>query len=36
MLSCYVKGNRLAAHLVNADVADVIEIWNIVFIQYNR
>jgi len=29
-------GNRDAAHLVNADVPDVIEIWNNVFIQYNR
>lgn len=29
-------GNRDAAALVNADVPDVIEIWNIVFIQYNR
>ena len=29
-------GGRDAASLVNADVADVIEIWNIVFIQYNR
>jgi alanyl-tRNA synthetase len=29
-------GDRDAAHLVNADVPDVIEIWNIVFIQYNR
>ena len=26
-------GGRDAASLVNADVADVIEIWNIVFIQ---
>jgi alanyl-tRNA synthetase len=29
-------GDRDAAHLVNADVPDVIEIWNIVFIQFNR
>ncbi|CAB9513285.1 Alanine--tRNA ligase [Seminavis robusta] len=29
-------GNRDAAALVNADHPDVIEIWNIVFIQYNR
>lgn len=29
-------GNRDAAALVNADVPDVIEIWNNVFIQYNR
>eukprot|EP00978_Attheya_sp_CCMP212_P008675 scaffold20405_cov45-Attheya_sp.AAC.1 len=31
-----IGGGRDAAHLVNADVADVIEIWNNVFIQYNR
>ena len=29
-------GNRDASTLVNADLPDVIEIWNIVFIQYNR
>lgn len=29
-------GNRDAASLVNADLPDVIEIWNNVFIQYNR
>eukprot|EP00566_Odontella_aurita_P003068 CAMPEP_0113572362 /NCGR_PEP_ID=MMETSP0015_2-20120614/26048_1 /TAXON_ID=2838 /ORGANISM="Odontella" /LENGTH=1024 /DNA_ID=CAMNT_0000475377 /DNA_START=124 /DNA_END=3198 /DNA_ORIENTATION=- /assembly_acc=CAM_ASM_000160 len=29
-------GNRDASSLVNADHPDVIEIWNIVFIQYNR
>lgn len=29
-------GNRDASALVNADVPDVIEIWNNVFIQYNR
>lgn len=29
-------GGRDAAARVNADVADVIEIWNLVFMQYNR
>mmetsp|Transcript_16407 Transcript_16407/g.33447 ORF Transcript_16407/g.33447 Transcript_16407/m.33447 type:complete len:974 (+) Transcript_16407:24-2945(+) len=29
-------GGRDAASLVNADLPDVIEIWNIVFIQFNR
>mmetsp|Transcript_14602 Transcript_14602/g.18380 ORF Transcript_14602/g.18380 Transcript_14602/m.18380 type:complete len:965 (+) Transcript_14602:343-3237(+) len=29
-------GNRDASKLVNADLPDVIEIWNNVFIQYNR
>lgn len=29
-------GGRDAASLVNADLPDVIEIWNLVFIQYNR
>ena len=29
-------GGRDAAKLVNADLPDVIEIWNVVFIQFNR
>ncbi|KAM0746309.1 hypothetical protein T439DRAFT_330022 [Meredithblackwellia eburnea MCA 4105] len=29
-------GGRNAAHLVNMDDPDVLEVWNLVFIQYNR
>ena len=29
-------GGRDAAHLVNADVPEVLEIWNLVFMQYER
>ena len=29
-------GNRDAAYLVNMDNPDVLEVWNLVFIQYNR
>jgi len=29
-------GGRDASHLVNMDVPDVLEVWNLVFIQFNR
>lgn len=29
-------GGRDAAHLVNMDDPNVLEVWNLVFIQYNR
>lgn len=29
-------GGRDAAHLVNMDVPDVLEVWNLVFMEFNR
>lgn len=31
-----IGGGRNAAHLVNMDDPDVLEVWNVVFIQFNR
>lgn len=31
-----IGGGRNASHLVNQDDPDVLEVWNLVFIQYNR